>query len=71
MFPISITNNPIATTILQFNPVAGALELIRSVFMDYEMNETTILYSSISTIIFFLIGLYSFRKTEAYFADLA
>ncbi|WP_430406169.1 ABC transporter permease [Fluviicola sp.] len=71
MFPISITNNPVATTILQFNPVAGALELIRSVFLNYEMNLTTIAYSSISTLVFFMIGLYTFRKTEAYFADLA
>ena len=71
MFPISITNNPIATTILQFNPVAGALELIRGVFLNYEINLTTIAYSTISTLVFFLIGLYTFRKTEAYFADLA
>lgn len=71
MFPVSITNNEIAATILQFNPVAGALELIRSVFLNYEMNCTTLVYSSISTIVFFLFGLYYFRKTEAYFADLA
>lgn len=71
MFPVSITNNPIATTILKFNPVAGALELIRSIFLDYQLDLTTILYSSISTFVFFLAGLYYFRKTEAYFADLA
>ena len=71
MFPVSITNNPIATTVLKFNPVAGALELIRSIFLDYQMDLTTILYSSISTFVFFLAGLYYFRKTEAYFADLA
>ncbi|WP_343636888.1 ABC transporter permease [Fluviicola sp.] len=71
MFPISITSNKIAATILQFNPVAGALELIRSVFTQYEMNVTTIIYSSISAAVLFILGLYYFRKTEAYFADLA
>jgi lipopolysaccharide transport system permease protein len=71
MFPVSISNNAIATTILQFNPVAGALELIRSIFGNYELNWITVGYSSISTLVFFLIGLYYFRKTEAYFADLA
>lgn len=71
MFPVSISNNAIATTILQFNPVAGALELIRSIFGNYELNWMTVGYSSISTLVFFLIGLYYFRKTEAYFADLA
>lgn len=71
MFPVSISNNSIATTILQFNPVAGALELIRSIFWNYELNWVTVGYSSISTLVFFLIGLYYFRKTEAYFADLA
>jgi lipopolysaccharide transport system permease protein len=70
MFPITITHNKLAITILQFNPVAGALELIRGIFLQYEMNLLTILYSSISTLVFFLIGLYYFRKTEAYFADL-
>jgi lipopolysaccharide transport system permease protein len=71
MFPVSISKNAIATTILQFNPVAGALELIRSIFGNYELNWITVGYSSISTVVFFLIGLYYFRKTEAYFADLA
>ena len=71
MFPVSISNNAVATTILQFNPVAGALELIRSIFGNYELNWITVGYSSISTLVFFLIGLYYFRKTEAYFADLA
>jgi lipopolysaccharide transport system permease protein len=71
MFPVSISNNAVATTILQFNPVAGALELIRSIFGNYELNWMTVGYSSVSTLVFFLIGLYYFRKTEAYFADLA
>lgn len=71
MFPVSITSNSIAQKLLQFNPVAGALELLRSVFMDYQCNWETVCYSSISGIILFLFGLYYFRKTESYFADLA
>jgi len=71
MFPTSITSNKIAVMILQWNPIAGALELVRSVFTDYQVNTSTILYSSISTICIFTFGLYFFRKTESYFADLA
>ena len=71
MFPASITTNKWASAFLQWNPIAGALELTRSVFTDYEVNVNTILYSSISTLFFFIFGLYYFRKTESYFADLA
>lgn len=71
MFPTNITSNKIAQTILQFNPIAGALEIVRSVFTDYEVNFQTIAYSSISALCIFAFGLYYFRKTEGYFADLA
>ena len=71
MFPINITGNKIAHTILQFNPIAGALEFVRAVFSDYQMNWITIGYSAITAVVLFVFGLFYFRKTEAYFADLA
>ncbi|MEO9257141.1 MAG: ABC transporter permease [Crocinitomicaceae bacterium] len=71
MFPTTITSNKVASAILQWNPIAGALELVRSVFTDYQVNTTTILYSSVTAICIFAFGLYFFRKTESYFADLA
>lgn len=71
MFPTSITSNKWANAILQWNPIAGAVELVRSIFTDYEVNGYTIIYSSISAFLLFIFGLYYFRKTESYFADLA
>lgn len=71
MFPVSITSNSIAQRFLQFNPIAGALELLRSLFTDYHCNWETVGYSSITGITLFVFGLFYFRKTESYFADLA
>ncbi len=71
MFPISITKNVWALKVLQFNPVAGSLEFVRAVFGSYIIDWQTVFYSSITTVILFLFGLFYFRKTEAYFADLA
>ncbi len=71
MFPTDISENRIAQLLLQFNPIAGALEFIRAVFSDYNMNLTTILCSGTTTLVLFISGLFYFRKTEAYFADLA
>lgn len=71
MFPLNITNNKWAHIVLQWNPIAGALELVRSVFVNYTVSMDVIIYSSFSTVLIFLLGLYYFRKTESYFADLA
>lgn len=71
MFPITITHNELATLILKFNPIAGPLELLRALFSNYPIDFHTLLYSSITTLILFTVGLTYFRKTESQFADIA
>jgi lipopolysaccharide transport system permease protein len=70
LFPLNISNNKIAQIILKINPISGALELMRGLFMGYSINYETVLYSCVSAIILFIVGIFYFRKTERYFADL-
>lgn len=71
LFPIEITENEVAKFLLKINPMSGALELIRGLFVGYEINYNTVLLSLASSIVLFISGIIYFRKTENYFADLA
>lgn len=64
----SMTNNTMIY-LLALNPVNGAIELFRMPLSGV-MNRTVILISLTSLCIFFIVGLYHFKKTEGYFADL-
>ena len=71
LFPVNISGNPIAQFSLKLNPISGALELIRGLFEGYDINYQTVCISVTSSILLFVLGIIYFRKTEAYFADLA
>ncbi len=71
LYPINISNSAVAQIVLRLNPISGALELIRGLFIGYTINYETVILSSISSLCLFVIGIIYFRKTESYFADLA
>jgi lipopolysaccharide transport system permease protein len=71
LYPPNMSSNKIIQFILKLNPLSGALELIRSLFVGYTINLETVFLSLLSSIIFFVFGIIYFRKTESYFADLA
>ena len=71
LYPANISTSPMVQFVLQLNPMSGALELMRSIFLGYTLNINTVLISLASSIILFVIGIVYFRKTESYFADLA
>jgi lipopolysaccharide transport system permease protein len=71
MYPTSISNNAFVQIILKLNPLSGALELIRGSISGYAINFETVIMSSVSSVIIFIVGIIYFRKTENYFADLA
>jgi lipopolysaccharide transport system permease protein len=71
LYPINITNNAVAQFILKLNPVSGALELMRGIFAGNVVNYEIVWMSFGVSILLFVIGVTYFRKTEAYFADLA
>jgi lipopolysaccharide transport system permease protein len=53
------------------NPMSGALSLFRSGITGQTIDNELLLISVFSATFFVLLGLYVFRKTESYFADLA
>jgi lipopolysaccharide transport system permease protein len=53
------------------NPVNGAIELFRAGLTNGVIDIKIILIGVISSFIILLTGIYFFRKTEAYFADIA
>jgi lipopolysaccharide transport system permease protein len=56
--------------LLSAHPVNGAIELFRAAFTNY-YDPAIIIISVASSLFIILIGGYYFKKTEAYFADLA
>lgn len=57
--------------VLNFNPLAGPLHLIRISWTGEMLNWELTFSSTLASLILFAIGIYAFKKMEAYFADLA
>ncbi len=70
IYSMSSIRQPWLRILLSINPVNGAIELFRGAFGN-PIDFKVVLLSCITAIIFSLSGLLYFRKTEAYFADLA
>ena len=71
VYPTNISSNPIGQFILKLNPLSGALELMRGLFVGYTINYETVIISLGTSFGLFIIGIFYFRKTESYFADIA
>lgn len=57
--------------ILALNPMAGIIDAHRSAILGKPWNFTTLGVSTASAILVFVMGIYYFRRTEKYFADIA
>jgi homopolymeric O-antigen transport system permease protein len=57
--------------VMKLNPLANAINLSRSAFTGKPIDWMGVGLGFIIALIIFFIGIYTFRKTEAYFADLA
>jgi lipopolysaccharide transport system permease protein len=71
IYPVSIIKASWAQYILMLNPMAGAIDLLRTTVTHIPVNGQLVGIGFIVSIILFFSGLYYFRKTEYYFADLA
>jgi len=71
IYPISILPSIWMKYVMAINPIYGAIELFRSGIIDKPIDVNLLTLSICSATFFFLVGIYYFRKTEAYFADLA
>jgi lipopolysaccharide transport system permease protein len=71
IYPVSVIKYEWAQNLLSLNPMAGAIDLLRSTVTHSPVNMQLLSTGIIVSILLFLSGIYYFRKTEYYFADLA
>jgi lipopolysaccharide transport system permease protein len=71
IYPISISNNKILNWVMAFNPMTAPLDLFRGALLDGKIHLQLDMISILTSLILLVAGLVYFRKTEAYFADLA
>ena len=70
IYPLSAITDGKFKWLLALNPMNGVIELFRAPFVQ-TMDADIVFVSAFATVIFTLAGIYYFRKTEAFFADLA
>jgi lipopolysaccharide transport system permease protein len=71
IYSINIVQYPWLQFILNLNPLSSALILARSVIDPNPLDWLQILMGLLLALLWLLIGIIYFRKTESYFADLA
>jgi len=71
IYPVTISGSPVLQAIMALNPMTAPMDIFRAAFTGQTLHSTADLVSILSSLLFFVIGLVYFRKTEAYFADLA
>jgi ABC-type polysaccharide/polyol phosphate export systems, permease component len=62
--------NPWINVIMKLNPIAASIQLCRSIFIKQPVDWISVSMGSAVAILLMIIGIYTFRKTETYFADL-
>lgn len=71
IYPVSVIPSEWAQYVLSLNPMAGAISLLRSAVTYSPVDWQLVSFSTFIAVLLFLLGLFYFRKTEYYFADLA
>ncbi len=72
IYPVSmLANYPWLQKLLALNPMYAPISIIRYGLVQKPLDMTLVSVSIVSGICLFIIGIFYFRRTEAYFADLA
>jgi len=72
IYPVTMFDNiPYLKYILALNPMTGVMLLARNGFSINHLPLDLIVISIFTAVFLFITGLYTFRKMEAYFADIA
>lgn len=71
IYPISLLKYPAIQYFLVCSPMYAAIEFFRYPLTGQDLNSTFIILSLSSTLIFLIIGLIYFKRTEDFFADFA
>jgi lipopolysaccharide transport system permease protein len=71
IYPVSSMKETWVRYLLACNPMSGAVTLARSVISNQEIDPVFMSISISSAILLLIIGIGTFKKTEAFFADFA
>ncbi|MBC7875258.1 MAG: ABC transporter permease [Ferruginibacter sp.] len=71
IYPLQLVQQSWLKYVLAINPVNAAIELFRYPLSGSAIDMSIVAIGLASTLLISFIGLFYFRKTEAYFADLA
>jgi lipopolysaccharide transport system permease protein len=71
IYPLNKVSNKFFAFVLQFNPMNAPIEIFRFGITGDSLNYYSIFYSTLCSLMLLITGIYYFRKTENYFADLA
>ena len=73
IYPVSIISSKYfwLKYVMACNPMYAPVTIFRGVILSNPLDYQLIGISTISALLFFFIGIYYFRKTESYFADVA
>jgi lipopolysaccharide transport system permease protein len=71
IYPLSMVKHQAIKFILILNPMAAAIDLLRSSITGAAVDFTTVSVGLLVCLTLFATGIITFRKTEAYFADIA
>lgn len=70
IFPISVVSSPILKVLLNLNPMSGVITISRAGISIGEIDWMIVYLNFGISIVVLFIGLFNFRKTESYYADL-
>lgn len=71
LFPIHSIDNEFIRRVMELNPMTAPIMLFRSSFQTVSTDMISMWPGLLVSLSFFVLGIFYFRKTEAYFADLA
>lgn len=71
IYPAQIVTQPVLKYILALNPVNASIDLFRCGMTGQSPDQILLAAGLTTTLLVVICGLYFFRKTEAYFADIA
>jgi lipopolysaccharide transport system permease protein len=71
IYPTSIIDNDSIRFILDLNPMSGAITLFRNAVAGEAIPWTPVITGLSTSILILFMGVYYFKKTEAYFADIS
>ena len=71
IYPLSMFAGSWVKDVLALNPMYAAIELFRSGITGMPLDTTAVMISLGANLVLFVSGIFYFRKTESFFADIA